>query len=116
VLYETFNEGFSVLRERITLRNWSYVIVCKQEKFVDEPLDGRSAPIHFALCRQLNTAANSFVMAQDYSTEEELALKFQFVLPKEATAVLSKFCYMASYLRKSNFNFHCRDNHSFPSL
>jgi len=40
-------------------------------------------------------------MAQDYSAEEELALKFKFALLKEATAVLNNFfCYMASYLRK----------------
>jgi hypothetical protein len=55
-------------------------------------------------------------MAQDYSTEEELALKFQFALPKETTAVLNKLCYMAPYLGNINFIFHCRDNQKFPSL
>jgi len=33
MLYETFNEALSVLRKWITLRNWSHMILCKDEKF-----------------------------------------------------------------------------------
>jgi len=43
---------FSVLRDRITLRNWSHMIVCKDEKFVEETLDGSSTSRHCTeLCR-----------------------------------------------------------------
>lgn len=61
------------------------------KKFIEKPLDWRSNPQALyctELCRMLNTVANSFLMTQDYSAEEEMALKFKFASPKEATTLL----------------------------
>jgi hypothetical protein len=108
---------FSFLRNRTTLRNWSHIVVCKDEKFVEEPLDGHSNPRNFTAlsCVDSSTLRRVHLIWLGTTRQKKgwiLNLRLRS-RKKPLQYWISSSATWHHILGKSNINFHRRDNHKF---